>query len=204
MKYNIFLIAVVAVAVFVFNSCGTTDNANTRSANPANMNTGVGNAVNTVSNTVGNMANSVSAGMDDSEFMTEAAYGGLAEVEFGRLAVTKAADAEVKKFAQMMVDDHSKANEELKPLAAKKGVKIPVAMNDAHRATMEDLRGKVGADFDRAYVEAMVDDHEKDVSMFEDMSNDAADPDVKAFAAKTLPVLRKHLEAIKAIEEKLE
>ena len=119
------------------------------------------------------------------------------------MAVTKAASPEVKKFAQMMVDDHTKANTELKELAQKKGVQIPAETDSSHKSTMEDLRNLVGAEFDKEYVENMYDDHKHDVAEFEDQSENASDPDVKAFAAKTLPVLRKHLEAIEAIRSKM-
>lgn len=135
--------------------------------------------------------------------MTEAARGGIAEVELGRLAATKAANGEVKRFANMMVKDHSAANAELNDLASKKGVTLPAQMDPANQAKVEELRGKVGAEFDRSYIEAMVEAHEKDVAEFERQSASASDPDVKAFAAKTLPVLKKHLESVKAIHAKM-
>jgi putative membrane protein len=135
--------------------------------------------------------------------MKEAANGGMAEVELGKVASTKAANAEVKKFGQMMVTDHSKANEELKALAAKKGVDLPKEVDSSHKSIMDSLKNKTGADFDKEYVEEMVDDHEKDVAAFEDKAKNAKDADVKAFAEKTLPTLRKHLDAIKAIQAKM-
>jgi putative membrane protein len=110
----------------------------------------------------------------------------------------------VKKFGQMMVEDHSKANTELKALAAKKGVTLPTELDSEKKSTLEQLRGEAGADFDREYVEDMVDDHEKDVAAFERQAQNAADPDIKSFAAKTLPTLKKHLEAIKAIQAKMQ
>jgi putative membrane protein len=142
-------------------------------------------------------------GSSDTAFVQDAAIGGLSEVELGKIASTKAANAEVKKFGQMMVTDHSKANEELKALAQKKGWTLPTEPDSSHKSTMEDLRNRVGADFDQAYVDEMVDDHEEDVAAFEDKAKNATDPDLKAFAEKTLPVLRKHLDAIKAIQAKM-
>jgi putative membrane protein len=136
-----------------------------------------------------------SPAMSDTDFMREAAIGGMSEVELGKLASSKAAGSEVKGFGQMMVSDHSKANEELKALAAKKNV--------THKSTMTALQAKSGADFDREYVSEMIEDHEKDVAAFQDKSQNASDPDVKAFAAKTLPTLRKHLEAIRTVQAKM-
>src|SRR5215217_7956264 len=136
-----------------------------------------------------NNANSYSDGMENT-FVTEAAVGGMAEVELGRLAQTKAQNAEVKRFAQMMIDDHSKANDELKSLATKKNISLPTSLDAKHQSTMQKLQGMSGAEFDKAYVDDMLEDHEKDVSEFEKQSQSNPDADVKAFAAKTLPTLK--------------
>ena len=140
----------------------------------------------------------------EESFWTIAADGGMAEVEMSKLASQKAQNAEVKKFAQMMVADHTKANIELKSIAAKNKIELPTEIGPRHRSTIDELNRLNGPDFDREYVQAMVDDHEADVQLFEDQAEDDADPQAKAFAAKTLPVLRKHLEAIKAIQSKLQ
>ncbi|MEP7213891.1 MAG: DUF4142 domain-containing protein [Acidobacteriota bacterium] len=176
----------------------TATNSNTAVLANANANSTSGSVANTVSNAV----TSVTTSRPD-DFMTEAAIGGMSEVELGRLASTKGASAEVKKFGQMMVTDHSKANEELKALAAKKGVKLPTEPDSSHKSMIDEMKGKSGADFDEDYVEAMVDDHEEDVAAFEKQAQNSADPDVKAFAAKTLPTLKKHLDAIKAIQSSM-
>jgi putative membrane protein len=139
---------------------------------------------------------------DDADFMAEAAQGGMAEVEMGKLAGTKAQNPEVKKFGAMMVTDHGKAGDELKALAAKKGVTLPADIG-SHKSTLDKLNGLSGAGFDKEYIEEMVDDHEADVKAFKDASENAKDPDVKAFAAKVLPVVQKHLDEIKAIQAKM-
>lgn len=136
-------------------------------------------------------------------FWMTAAQGGLAEVELGSIAQTKAANPEVKNFAKMMVEEHTKANTELKSLAGEKNLTLPTTMNSGNQATLTELQGLVGADFDREYVNAMVDNHEADVQLFESQAADDGDPEAKAFAAKTLPTLRKHLEMIKAIQAKM-
>lgn len=140
---------------------------------------------------------------DDREFMQKAAEGGLAEVAMGKVAATKAADAEVKSFGQMMADDHGKANEALKALAAKKNFPLPTETSSQHKDTLGELEKLSGADFDKEYVSEMIEDHEKDVKEFEKTSTDAEDPDVKAFAAQTLPTLKTHLEKIRKIGERM-
>ena len=136
-------------------------------------------------------------------FWTTAAQGGVAEVELGKIAQTKAANQEVKNFARMMVEEHTKANNELKSLAAKRSITLPATMNSGNQATLTELQNLVGEEFDREYVAAMVDNHEADVQLFESQAADDSDPDAKAFAAKTLPTLKKHLEMIKAIQAKM-
>ena len=127
----------------------------------------------------------------DKAFMKDAAKGGMMEVAMGRGAEQNASNPEVKKFGARMVADHSKANSELKAIAAKKGVELPAA-KDA---------GKWKSDKD--YMDAMVKDHEKDLSDFEKEAKNGSDPDVKRFAEKTSAVVRKHLEMAKDIQGKL-
>ena len=129
----------------------------------------------------------------DQHFVMEAANGGMAEVELGKLATDKASSDEVKKFGQRMVDDHGKANDELKKLAENKHITLPTAPDAKHKATMDRLSKLSGEAFDRAYMQEMVKDHRKDVSEFRTESKSGKDPDVKAWAAKTLPTLEEHL-----------
>ena len=129
----------------------------------------------------------------DSTFVTKAAQGGMAEVELGTLATQRASNQKVKDFGQKMVDDHSKANEELKALASQKGVQLPTAIDAKSQAMKTRLTGLQGAAFDRAYMQHMVTDHEHDVAEFQKEADHGADPDVKNFAAKTLPTLQGHL-----------
>jgi putative membrane protein len=138
----------------------------------------------------------------DRQFIREAAEGGLAEVELGKLATEKAESSDVKQFGQRMVDDHSKANDQLKQVASEKGVTVPdklSAKDAATKARLEKLSGKA---FDRAYMHDMVMDHTKDVSEFRTESKTAKDPDVKNFASQTLPTLRDHLKEAKSIAPK--
>lgn len=138
---------------------------------------------------------------DDRDFVMEAASGGLMEVTLGKLAQTNASSAQVKEFGQMMVTDHSKANKELKAVASKKNMTLSETPAEKQQKMIDDLKTKKGADFDKAYVEMMVDDHKEDVEKFKDEANKGNDADVKAFAAKTVPVLQKHLDHIQKIQD---
>jgi len=138
---------------------------------------------------------------DDAEFATAAADGGLMEVKLGELAQTNGTSAGVKKFAQSMVTDHSKANDELKALAQQKNITLPVTLSDDKQKKYDELSKKKGAEFDEAYASFMVDDHKEDVSEFEEAAKDAKDPDVKAWAAGKVPVLKHHLEMAQALKD---
>jgi putative membrane protein len=135
-----------------------------------------------------------SSGSEDIEFILDAAKGGIAEVELGKMAAERAKNDEVKKFAQRMVDDHSKANDELKSIAQAKGIKLPDDADATQKATMKRLEKLNGAAFDRAYMQMMVGDHVKDVNEFKKESNSGKDSQVKSFAASTLPTLEEHLQ----------
>lgn len=136
----------------------------------------------------------------DVGFIKDAAKSGMAEVESSKLAVQKASDPAIKSFAQKMVDDHTKANEELKALAQSKGVELPDDPSMMQKGKMKALSTADGADFDRRYAESMgVKAHEDTVKLFQKAANDAKDPDVKAFAAKTLPTLQEHLKMARAL-----
>jgi putative membrane protein len=138
----------------------------------------------------------------DRQFVKKAAEGGLAEVELGKLASEKADSPDVKQFGQRMVDDHSKANDQLKQVASEKGITIPDKLSAKDAATKARLEKLSGRAFDRAYMRDMVTDHTKDVSEFRMESKNAKDPDVKNFASQTLPTLKDHLKEAKSIAPK--
>ena len=140
---------------------------------------------------------------DDKEFVSKAGMGGLAEVQMGSLALQKAASADVKAFAQRMVTDHSKANAELAQLATTKGLALAAELGGEHKDAYDHLSSLSGAEFDKAYMKHMVEDHEKDVSEFDKASTGATDSDVKAWAGKTLPTLREHLAQAKSTASKV-
>ncbi len=126
-------------------------------------------------------------------FMKKAAVGGMAEVELGQLAQQKGSSARVKEFGARMVRDHSKANQELKQLAGLKGVTLPTALDSKNQKVVAHLQKLSGVAFDRAYMSDMVADHKEDIADFQTEGQGGKDPDVKAFATKTLPTLEEHL-----------
>jgi putative membrane protein len=137
--------------------------------------------------------------MDDQEFVTKAAEGGLAEVELGQTAADKASAADVKTFGQRMVTDHSKANDELKAAASKAGANVPTEPSASQKKMAAELKQKSGADFDRAYSKAMVKDHKEDVALFKKEAASGKNADIKAFAQKTLPTLESHLQMAESL-----
>lgn len=127
----------------------------------------------------------------DKTFMTNAAKGGMMEVEWGKRAAQNAQNADVKNFGNRMVTDHSKANNELMALAGKKGVKLK----------SEKVKGKWTSDKD--YMAMMVQDHEKDVAEFQNEAKSGTDPDVKKWAGDTAKIIQGHLKMAKSTQAKL-
>jgi len=172
------------------NATTTTQNRNAnRSANRNSDNTSAS----------GKQAGMSNMSSQDHDFVMDAAMGGLMEVELGRIAAQKGMSDAVKQFGQRMVDDHSKANEELMSLASSKGMTLPTALDEKHQKDVTKLSAMSGAEFDRAYSRMMLSDHNKDVKEFEKQSTKGGDADLKAFASKTLPTLQEHLQMARAL-----
>ena len=150
-------------------------------------------------NSAGNMAANRDTSIENN-FWVEAAAGGLAEVELGKLAADHAQSAEVKRFGQMMVQDHTAANNELKPIAEKKDIALPTSLDPMHRTVHDRLAGMSGGPFDREFMDVMVDDHQKTAELFRKQAESAPDPDARSFAAKTLRVIERHLQEAKSIQ----
>jgi putative membrane protein len=130
----------------------------------------------------------------DRKFVHQAAERGMFQVQIAQLAATKATDPQVKSFASMLVDHHSKANNEVVQLATAMKVELPAAPPRGLRRDIEKLGKKTGAEFDRDFVRNVgIKAHERDIKLFEKAGKDLKDAQLKAFAAKTLPVLREHL-----------
>ena len=141
-------------------------------------------------------ANGSGLAASDVKFIEEAAQGGLAEVALGRIAEKQAQDPAVKELAARLVKDHSAANDKLKPIADAKGVVLPSGVDKSHQKDIDRLAKKSGADFDRAFMDHLLKEHEKDVREFQKQAKSAKDADVKQFASSTLPMIEEHLRLI--------
>lgn len=139
----------------------------------------------------------------DSAFAMKAAQGGMAEVKLGQLAADKATSPDVKAFGQQMVDDHTKANNDLKSTAESENMTLPTDVNAKQQAMYDKLSKMSGSAFDKMYVNAMVKDHEEDVKDFQKEANTGQDSKIKDFASTTLPTLQGHLSKIKSIQSSM-
>jgi putative membrane protein len=131
---------------------------------------------------------------DDADFIKDAAGGGMMEVQLGKAAQEQGSKSQVKEFGRRMQKDHSKANDALKKIAAKKDVKIPTELEGKQKSTFDKLTKLRGDEFDREYMSSMVDDHREDIQKFQKEADNGKDSDVKKFAKDHLPILKKHLE----------
>lgn len=197
MKKHLFIVALTTLGCWGMVACTDTGNGDT---------TGPGDTVTYESGTADtpNSATAQSSAPADSAtimFMTKAASGGMMEVQLGQIAQDQAQNQRVKDFGAMMVRDHSKANDELKTLASTKNVTLSDSLMPDHKHHVTDLQKKKGTAFDKAYMNMMVQDHQKDIQEFEKASNNLSDGEIKAFATRTLPVLRAHLDSANAISK---
>jgi putative membrane protein len=141
----------------------------------------------------------MAASNPDASFYKNAAEGGIAEVDAGRLAQEKGNSQQVKDFGAMMVKDHSAANEKLQALASSKGITLPTSASVGQMAAKAKLDVLSGDAFDKSYVKGQISAHRQTVSLFRKEISSGQDADAKAFATATLPTVRAHLKAITAI-----
>ncbi|HJW26982.1 MAG TPA: DUF4142 domain-containing protein [Rhodocyclaceae bacterium] len=137
------------------------------------------------------------------KFLTEAIQDGRAEIEICKVALRKSKSADVKEFAQRMIKEHSEINDKVEALAKGKGITLKAGISAKQKATNEMLSHTPEARFDKAFMDHNVSDHKKDVEDFGKQANEAADGDVKAFAAETLQILKKHLQLAEDVGAKL-
>jgi putative membrane protein len=138
----------------------------------------------------------------DRTFATEAAQGGLAEVELGQLALQRGTSPQVKQFAQRMVTDHTQANQDLMQAAKSENLDLPTQVDAQQKSEMDRLRGMSGSAFDTAYMQHMLQDHRKDIAEFQKEAQSGRDPALKGFAQKYLPTLQQHLQLAQSTASK--
>jgi putative membrane protein len=136
----------------------------------------------------------------DAAFAAKAATGGMTEIALSIVAAQQATSQKIKDFANMMVTDHSAAGDKLGAIAKAKGIALPMSLDSATQNMISDMSKKTGKDFDKAYVDKMVKDHEATLDMFKKEQTMVKDTALKGFITNTIPVVQKHLEAIKAIK----
>jgi len=140
---------------------------------------------------------------EDMEFAKKAAGDGMAEVKLGELAQKQADNDQVKQFGQRMVDDHGKANDQLKSIAEKKGVELPQDLPAEAQKAYDELKSKSGQEFDQAYTDMMVEDHHKAIDLFQQEAKSGKDADLQKFAEETLPTLQEHLDLAEKAKEQV-
>ena len=140
----------------------------------------------------------------DSDYLVAAAEVDMKEIELGKLAQTKSANADVKALGKMMVEAHTKSLADLKATAAKKNVTLPASLTEKGQEAYKDLNDKSGHDFDKAYADKMVEGHEKMIEKMQKASEKAEEADVRQWAANMIPALTAHLEHAKMTKEKVD
>ncbi len=135
----------------------------------------------------------------DANFVQKAGEGGMLEVNLGQLALKKAESQEVRNFAKMMVDDHTKVNEELMTLAKKKKFEVPKQLGNAKKMMVDSLTSQSGNTFDMLYMNMMIASHEETIGLFQDEATGGKDADLKKWAGAKLPALKHHLEMAKTL-----
>jgi putative membrane protein len=201
MKKLKLILPAMALAAVTFVACNGSKNKNaTDSVSTSTTSTTTDSIRSTAKDTTKNAMNADSG---DTKFANKAAVGGMAEVALGKLALQKTSSAKIKEFANMMVTDHSKANDELMGIAKNKNMNLPATVDAEHQHKMDSLSNLSGKQFDKAYVSAMVEGHQKTLDLMQTEASNGKDADLKAFAAKTAPVVKAHLDAITKINESM-
>ncbi|MBC7930988.1 MAG: DUF4142 domain-containing protein [Rubrivivax sp.] len=189
---NLALVAACALLAFVAAASGVSSVQNTNSsATQGNANEHAG------------MNHGSKKMAADQKFAMEAAMGGMMEVELGRMAAQKGASDEVRQFGQRMVDDHTKAGDELKRIAEGKGMVLPTAPDPKHQMEMQKFSALSGEKFDKEYVKMMIKDRKKAVALFQKEASGGMDAELKSFASSTLPTLQEHWQMIQRINDKM-
>jgi putative membrane protein len=194
MKKNILLICLVAAAG-LFQACNGNHSGK---SGDSTKSTADSTKISDTAKTAGTATTN-----PDTAFANKAAVGGMAEVALGKLALSKSSDSKIKQFANQMVTDHGKANDELAGIAKNKNITLPATVDAEHQAKMDSLSKLSGAEFNKAYVMAMIAGHKKTLDLMQNEASGGQDADLKAFAAKTAPVVKMHLDMINKIHDSM-
>lgn len=171
-------LAIAALPALAFGQSGAMSNSSNSMGQQSNM-----------ANTSGN----TQLAPVDQTFVRKASQGNQAEVELGKMAAEKTTNPQVKQFAERMIRDHSKAEEQLQQVAQAQGVELPIEPDAQAKMTKKELADLSGDQFDKAYMSDMLKDHKQDIAEFRREEHSGSNPQVKEFAQKTLPILESHL-----------
>ena len=183
----------LAMATLAMVAC----NNNTKDA------TDVADSTNTANRKMADSTGMYAADAATSDFFVKAADGGMAEVALSQAAENQASDKRVKSLANMLVQDHTAANDKLKQLAAERNVTLPAAISTEHQNTINDITAKKGSAFDKAYVDHLVDAHKSTIDMFKKAADDVKDETVRNFINDMIPKLQGHLDKAEALQKAL-
>jgi putative membrane protein len=184
---KIFLLSTAFALALTFQACQTADKKSATTKDSVSGDTTMVNGNHVTG------AESTESGVDETgaTFLRKAAVGGIMEVEAAKIAQKNAKSAEVKDFAAKMLTDHTKANTELKALAVSKKVITPDALPADEQIHLDEMKKMTGAAFDKHYMDMMVTDHEKTVSLFK-LGMQNRDQAIKGWASNTLTVIESH------------
>lgn len=194
----------LAMALMVGYGCGSSERATSENNDDTATTTTpeTDNATSDTSTTDATTATTTQSA-DSTSFPVMAASSDMFEVSSSKAAQEKATSADVKAYAQHMITDHTKTTTELKALASKKNITLPAAPLAKHQKRIQALSTQSAKDFDKAYMTAQVQAHQEAVSLFEEAANTNSDPELKAFAQKTLPALKMHLDMAQKTQNKI-
>ncbi len=185
-----FVVAIFALAALVACKKNETPSSGNTTVSPSaesGMTVSDSTKISTPTDTINSLSD------QDKEFADDAAKGGMLEVMLGKLAETNASNPAVKALGAMMVKDHTQANDELKKWASTVNYNLPANLDTEKQKMYDDLKAKKGKDFDKAYADLMVSDHQKDIEEFKKEASEGTETALKSFASKTLPILEHHL-----------
>ena len=194
MRKLLLVVIVFTVISFGCTPSDTTTNTNTN----ANSNTNSTAAVSPTATPV-----RTQPPQDDKAFAVTVAQNGMAEIALAKMAAQKSKNADVKKFAQRVITDHTKVGQELNKIAATKNITMPADVKPDQKQTHDRFMTLSGADFDREFMSLMAENHDKSVTSFQGEANNGTDAELKAFASKTLPTLQEHQRMAHDIYNKL-
>ena len=193
--------SILIAGSILFSACNGSNTKNTATDTTTSATTSDTNRMNKMS--PADTTHATMVDNDTRDFAEKAARGGMMEVNLGNIAMKNAGSQSVKDFGKLMVDDHTKINDDLKDLASKKNITLPTAVSDDQQKDIDKLTKKTGRDFDKDYVSMMVDDHKKDIADFKKNGDKLSDPDFKTFIINSLPILQKHLDSIQNIKKRM-